>query len=193
MRLFDGLARESTYISAIARTLIGMRGVKPDSRHTIVDIVEAQARATPHAVAFYYLDSTMTYAALDAGANRVAHWARNAGVRRGDAVALLMDNRPEYVTCWLGLLKVGAIAALINTNLRGAALAHSISIADARHVIVGEELAGAYLEASPHIESRPTAWSAGGAIEGMENLDKALAAACASPADHAWREGVTCK
>ena len=55
MGLFDGLARESTYISAIARTLIGMRGVKPDSTHTIVDIVEAQARATPQAIAFYYL------------------------------------------------------------------------------------------------------------------------------------------
>jgi len=193
MGLFDGLARESTYISAIARTLIGMRGVKPDSSHTIVDIVEAQARATPNAIAFYHLNTSMTYAALDAGANRIAHWAHQAGVRRGDAVALLMENRPDYVVCWLGLLKAGAVAALINTNLRGAALAHSIAIADARHAIVGEELAKAYLEALPHIAQRPTGWIAGGAVAGMENLDAALASACTSPADPAWREGVTCK
>ncbi len=193
MGLFDGLARESTYISAIARTLIGMRGVKPDSSHTIVDIVEAQARATPHAIAFYYLDSSLSYAALDAGANRVARWAHNAGVRRGDAVALLMENRPDYVICWLGLLKVGAVAALINTNLRGAALAHSIAIAEARHAVVGEKLAQAYLEALPQIDSRPTGWVAGGALQGMENLDAALASVCTSAADRAWREGVTCK
>ncbi len=193
MGLFDGLARESTYISAIARTLIGMHGVKPDSSHTIVDIVEAQARATPHGIAFYYLDSSLSYAALDAGANRVAHWARNAGVRRGDAVALLMENRPDYVICWLGLLKVGAVAALINTNLRGAALAHSIAIAEVRHAIVGEELAQAYLEALPQIDSRPSGWIAGGALQGMENLDAALASVCTSAADRAWREGVTCK
>ncbi|MGZ5924750.1 MAG: AMP-binding protein, partial [Rhizomicrobium sp.] len=161
MGLFDGLARESTYISAIARTLFGMRGVKPDSPHTIVDIVEAQARKTPDAVAFYYLDSTMSYAALDGAANRIAHWARQNGVRRGDAVALLMENRPDYVAAWLGLLKAGAIAALINTNLRGNALAHSIAIAGARHAIVGAELAEAYLEAAPQIDSRPTGWSAG--------------------------------
>jgi fatty-acyl-CoA synthase len=193
MGLFDGLARESTYLSAIARTLIGLRGVTPDSRHTIVDIIDAQAHATPNSVAFYYLDSSMTYAALNAGADRVAHWARKAGVQRGESVALLMENRPDYVTCWLGLLKVGAVAALINTNLRGSALAHSIAIAKARHAIVGEELAAAYLEALPQIQARPAGWISGGALQGMENLDAALAAACASPADQAWREGVTCK
>jgi fatty-acyl-CoA synthase len=191
MGLFDGLARESTYISAIARTLFGMRGVKPDSPHTIVDIVEAQARKTPDAVAFYYLDSTMSYAALDGAANRIAHWARQNGVRRGDAVALLMENRPDYVAAWLGLLKAGAIAALINTNLRGNALAHSIAIAGARHAIVGAELAEAYLEAAPQIVSRPTGWSAGGQVAGLEYLDAAPLSS--APANPAWRDGVTCK
>jgi fatty-acyl-CoA synthase len=189
--LFDGLARESTYISAIARTLIGMRGVKPDSPHTIVDIVESQARETPDAIAFYYLDSTMSYAALDAAANRIAHWARKSGVQQGDAVALLMDNRPDYVACWLGLLKAGAIAALINTNLRGNALAHSIAISGARHAIVDAELADAYLEAAPQIEPRPVGWSADGRVEGLEVLD--AAALPDTPADPGWRDGVTCK
>lgn len=191
MGLFDGLARESTYISAIARTLIGMRGVKPDSAHTIVDIVEAQARTTPDAVAFYYLDSATTYAALDAAANRIAHWARQNGVARGDAVALLMENRPDYVASWLGLLKAGVIAALINTNLRGQALAHSIAIAGARHVIVGTELAEAYCEAAPQIVPRPTGWSSGGHVAGLEDLD--AASLSPAPADAAWRAGVTCK
>ncbi len=191
MGLFDGLTRESTYISAIVRTLIGMRGVKPDSPHTIVDIIQSQARETPDATAFYYLDSNMSYAALDAAADRIAHWARQSGVQQGHAVALLMENRPDYVACWLGLLKAGAIAALINTNLRGNALAHSIAISGARHVIVGNELADAYLEAAPQIEPRPAGWSAGGRAEGLEDLDAAVLPN--TPADPGWRHGITCK
>ena len=102
-----------------AARFIGLRGTKPDSPRTIGDIVEAQARATPDAVAFYYQNRTLSYAELDRYADRVAHWASGVGVGRGDVAALLMENRPEYVATWLGLLKVGAVAALINTNLRG--------------------------------------------------------------------------
>jgi len=189
MGLAGAVGREATYISAIARTLIGLRGVTPDSPGTIVDVVEKQARAAPDAPVFYYLDSTMSYRALDDRANRVAHWAKHAGIRRGEAVALLMENRPDYVATWLGLLKVGAVAALINTNLRGAALAHSIAIAEARHAIVGAELAATFADAG----AIPKAWSAGGALPGFEDFDAALAAEPAGAADKAWRAGVTCK
>lgn len=193
MGLFDAIAREYTYISAVGRTLIGMREVRPDSAHTIVDIIEAQARATPDAIVFFHHDATMSYAALNASADRIAHWARQSGVQRGDAVALLMENKPDYVAAWLGLLKVGAVAALINTNLRGAALAHSITISDARHVIVGIELAAPYLDAAPLIAHHPTGWSEGGIIAGMADFDAALKAQPSAPADRAWRDGVLCK
>ena len=63
------------------------------------------------------------------------------GIGRGTPVALLMENRPDYIAAWLGLFKVGAQVALINTNLVGTALAHSIAISGARHAIVGAELA----------------------------------------------------
>jgi len=187
------IAREAIYISTIARTFWSLRAVKPNSPHTIVDIVEKQVRATPDAVAFYYLDRTMTYAQLDAYANRVAHWAKANGIARGDAVALLMENRPEYVATWLGLLKVGAVTALINTNLRGQPLAHSIAIAEARHAIVGAELAETFAEAAPQIAPAPKGWCAGGTCPGLEDFDAALAAQPADAADPAWRAGVTAK
>jgi fatty-acyl-CoA synthase len=193
MGLFDAVSREATYISAIGRTLIGLRGTTPDSPRTIVDIVEDQARATPDNIAFYFHDRTMSYAALDAHANRVARWAAANGIARGDAVALLMENRPEYVATWLGLLKAGAVAALINTNLRGIPLAHSIAIANAKHAIVGAELAETYLEAAPQIAPRPVGWSTGGPATGLSDFDAALAAQPGDAVGRAWRAGVTCK
>jgi fatty-acyl-CoA synthase len=187
--LFDAISREAAYITSIGRTMRRMRHVKPDSPVTIVDIVGGFAARAPASPAILFEDRVLSYGALNALANRYAHWAHGAGIVRGEAVALLMENRPEYIAAWLGLLKVGAVASLINTNLRGAPLAHSIAVSETRHVIVGAELADSYAEAAPLLQAKPLAWITGGG----ENLDVALAAASSAEPDPAWRAGVTCK
>ena len=82
-----------------------------------------------------------TYAGLAAQARRYANWAAAAGVRRGDVVALMLANRPDYLAAWAGISRAGGVAALINTNLRGEALDHCLNVADPRHIIVEEDLA----------------------------------------------------
>ena len=64
MSLTAAVRRETVYLSAILRTLWMLRKVKPDSRRTIVDIVEAHARRTPNAPAVYCQDEVITYAAI---------------------------------------------------------------------------------------------------------------------------------
>jgi fatty-acyl-CoA synthase len=191
--LFDSISRETTYITGIGRSLIRMRHVKPDSPITIVDIVSGFARHAPDSTAILYLDRRVSYGELEAGANRYAHWGASIGIHHGDVVALLMENRPEYLMAWLGLLKLGAIVALINTNLRGNPLAHSIGVAEARHLILDSELAENYSEARALIDHPPTTWATGGKVENCEDLDAALAAASPTPPNPAWRAGVTCK
>ena len=51
-----------------------------------------------------------------------------------------MPNRPEYLAVWLGIAKAGGATALINTNLAGASLAHSLNIVGARIAIVDATL-----------------------------------------------------
>ena len=67
----------------------------------------------------------------------MAHTFEDAGFKPGDTVALLLDNRPEYVAIWLGLAKAGLIIALINYNLKGSSLSHSINIVGSKAVIFG--------------------------------------------------------
>jgi fatty-acyl-CoA synthase len=191
--MFSGVAREVIYVSSVARSLGSMRHVKPDSRITIVDIIQRHARRRPDSIAILCGDEVITYAQLNARADRIAHWAHAQNIRPGDAVALLMENRSEYIIAWLGLLKVGATVALINSNLRGTPLAHSIAIANARHLVLGHELAATYADARREIDSPPAAWVEGGDAHDFESLDAALRQTPATPADPAWREGVTCK
>lgn len=69
----------------------------------------------------------------------MAHIFEEAGFKAGDTVALVLDNRPEYVAIWLGLAKAGIITALINHNLKDKPLIHSIQIADCKAVIFGAD------------------------------------------------------
>lgn len=192
MEVFDAVSRETIYLASLGRTLFRMRHVKPSSTITIADIVEGFARGKPDNPAVLYDDQTISYRALDEGANRYANWARTQGIGRGDAVALLMENRPDYIMAWLGLLKLGAVAALINTNLRGQPLAHSVSIIGAKHLILGAELAETYSDAQTLNKTPPVIWAKGGAVEGAVNLDTALEAA-STTFDAGLRAGLTCR
>ncbi len=85
---------------------------------------------------------TFSYRALAERSRRYTRWALAQGLAKGDVVALLMPNRPEYLAIWLGLTRAGATVALLNTNLTGASLAFCIDIVAPRHVIVAAELVG---------------------------------------------------
>ena len=193
MGLLHAIGREYTYISSIGRSLYRLRHTKPESPRTISDIVEEFGRSKPATIAILYQDRTYTYAELNAAANRYARWAMAQGIRKGDVVALFMENRPEYLFAWLGVVKLGGIVALINSNLRGQPLAHCVGIAQARHAIVGSEFADAYLEASAFLETRPIVWVRGARAPGTEDLDAALAEASPATLDIAVRNGLVCK
>jgi solute carrier family 27 (fatty acid transporter), member 1/4 len=73
--------------------------------------------------------------------NRVANYfLTKLNLKKGDCVALFMENQPEHPGIWLGLSKIGVITALVNTNLKNEPLLHSINVAKAKYVIYGSSL-----------------------------------------------------
>jgi fatty-acyl-CoA synthase len=193
MGLAEAVNREATYIAAVARTLAMTRPVRPDAKLTIADWIERWARERPASPAIFCGDRVVSYGELDSGANRIARWARAQGLAKGDVVSLLMENRPEYVMTWLGLLKNGCVAALINTQLTGPALAHSINIAGAKHLILGGELVESYASAGLGVEVPPLLWATGGPIQGCEDFDAALSAQSGEPLGNGSRDDIRCR
>jgi fatty-acyl-CoA synthase len=131
-----GLHFLRAYVPAVAAVLKAAPGRKVDYS----DFLTASIRKRGERPALIGDEGSMTWAELDEFANRTAHWALSEGLGRGDVVALLMANRPEYIAIWLGLSRVGVITALLNTNLTGDRLAHCMNEAATNHWIVGEEL-----------------------------------------------------
>jgi fatty-acyl-CoA synthase len=135
---FDAKFARKAWIRALARC------APIDERPTVtfpilMDQLALEFGAAP---ALISSDGSLTYRGLAARANQYARWGLAQGLQPGEAVALLCPNRAEYVAVWLGLTRIGAVVALINTQLSGEPLAHCIRVAAPRMVIVAAELAG---------------------------------------------------
>lgn len=109
-------------------------------------VLEACAREHPDAHALAFKGERWTYQALNDQVNQFANALYRSGTRRGDVVAVLLENRPELLIAVAALAKLGAVAALLNTSQRGAVLQHSIDLVGAERAIVGAELIQAYSE-----------------------------------------------
>ena len=130
------LKSEIAYAGGILRALKRTRPIAENRSLTLGDYLERWAKTYDDRPALLSETETFTYRQLDARANRYARWARAQGLGKGDAICLMMANRPEYVAIWLGMARAGVATALVNTNLAGPSLAHSIAIVGAKAAIV---------------------------------------------------------
>jgi fatty-acyl-CoA synthase len=117
---------------------------------------------------------TFGFGALAFRMNQYSRWALHAGVAKGETVALMMGNRPEYFAIWLGLTQIGAVVALVNVNLRGRALAHCLKLASARRAIVAEEFAESCETALEGVSPALEIWRHGGADPSIDRLIEAF-------------------
>ena len=149
-------------ITEVARTLaevppiLGLaREMKPrptSTRDCFGARVETTASKYPQEVAVIFEGKQLTWRELNEYANRYVGALRGMGLKHGDTVSVLMENRIEYLATLIALNKMGATAALINTNLTGAPLAHCISITNSSMCLFGEER----LEAVTDVRDDPT-------------------------------------
>jgi fatty-acyl-CoA synthase len=186
----ERIGRDLRYARLAGRAALTLAGVRPDAETTVADAIEDRAASDPERTALVFEDRELGYRELDRAANRVARWARTQGLGPGDVVALLMENRPEYVVHWLGLAKIGVTTALINTHLTGRPLAHSLGVAGAKHLVLGAELAERWAGAREQMEAPPQAWASGGAVPGAEDLDAVVAERSPVPLGATARAGV---
>jgi fatty-acyl-CoA synthase len=107
--------------------------------YTMTDRLEERVNEFGDRPFLMYGQESYTYAQANQRINQVAHAARAQGVQKGDVVALAMENRPAYFFVWLGLAKVGAKVAFLNTHVSGKPLAHAIAVTGANKVVIGEE------------------------------------------------------
>jgi len=134
-------------LAKVPNMLKAARYLNPlNTKVSLGKVIEDAAAKHPHNAAIIYQDVELTYQQFNAHANKVAHYLIGQGIKKGDVIGLFMENRPEFLICAVGIAKVGAVAALINTSQTGRVLSHSLNLVQPKMAIVGEELTAPFDE-----------------------------------------------
>jgi long-chain acyl-CoA synthetase len=124
---------------------------------------------------------TISYGELYARSQRVAAILNEAGLRRGDGVALLLPNRPEFFEIAWGCQLSGLYYTAVNTHFTPDEVAYVIGDSDARAVFVDAsmtDLASRILDTNAAVDVHI---SVGGSLQGWRSYDDAVSAAGDAP------------
>ena len=104
----------------------------------LASVLEHPARLTPERIAVTCGPQQISYAALDAQANRLAAGLHAMGIRAGDHVALSCPNVPWFPVAYFGILKAGAVVVPLNVLLKPREIAYHLKDSHAKAYLAFE-------------------------------------------------------
>lgn len=112
------------------------RSLRPYPARTLVDMVGKTAREVPESPALFFMGSTLKYCDLERQSDAFAFALVEAGVRKGDRVALLMPNVPQMIVSELGIWKAGAVVVPLNPLYTSQELEFALNESEAEIAVV---------------------------------------------------------
>lgn len=117
--------------------------------------LEQSAQRFPRKTALVCDRQRLTYAELESAANCLARALIEKGIRRGDRVAIHMDNSPQAVIAMFAILKAGAVFLIINPTTKTKKLTYILNNCRARAIVLPERKLSEHEELvahTPHLE-----------------------------------------
>jgi acyl-CoA synthetase (AMP-forming)/AMP-acid ligase II len=93
------------------------------------------ARLTPDRIALNFYGREITYGELNRMIDRVAWGLVGLGVKKGDRVAVHMENCPQFVIAYFGIQRAGGVVVAVNPMFKGAELEYELNDAGVETLI----------------------------------------------------------
>ncbi|KAL6261278.1 hypothetical protein P5V15_008800 [Pogonomyrmex californicus] len=135
----------------------------------VADIFRQYVSRHPNKICFIFEDQEWTFQQIEDFSNKIANIFKAHGYKKGDTIALLLENRPEFIAIWLGLNKLGVITSLLNTNLRKSSLLHCINISKCQAFIYGIDFFDAVTDIASSLDAKLTLYRFGNHSNAMSN------------------------
>ena len=129
----------------------------------------------------------VTFGQLDERSNRLAQLMWDAGLRRGDHVALFMENHARYFEVYWAALRSGLYITTVNRFLSAEEVAFIVGDCGAKVLVTSSTLGDIAQAILPLIAGCPVRLMVDGAREGFERYEEAIAAFPNRPLDEPWR------
>jgi crotonobetaine/carnitine-CoA ligase len=105
----------------------------------IRELLEKQSEKYPDKIFLYFENEKVTYQSFDLHVNRVASGLRKMGIRKGDMLAIMLPNSPEFLYVWMGLSKIGAVEVPININFTEPEVKYILQHSEASGIVIHQD------------------------------------------------------
>ncbi|WP_216828614.1 ATP-dependent acyl-CoA ligase [Alkalihalobacterium elongatum] len=108
--------------------------------NNLVEVIELNAQNIPHQTFLEFKEERYTYQEVEEKSNQTAnHLKKQYGIKKGDHVAMMLKNSPEFLWIWFGLAKLGAVMVPLNTSIKGESLKYILNHSDSTMIIFHSE------------------------------------------------------
>ena len=154
-------------------------------------MLDDAAENHPNSTATIFFNRKRSYKSISDAAWRFANGLRRLGVKKGDRVALVLPNSPQFVIAFYGALRAGAIVGPCNPLYTPPELQYQLADSGATVVVVLSRLYPVVKAARPKTAVEQTMWSplfsSAIAVARMADMPEAVATQASAPSSAAIR------
>ncbi len=107
----------------------------------LATLLTESTKRNPAKTAIIFDDFRMTYAELQSASNKFANVLQQNGLQRGQKVAIMLPNVPQFMICYYGILKAGGVVVPLNVLLKAPEVTYHVNDSEAVAVIVWQGFA----------------------------------------------------
>lgn len=115
--------------------------IDPDRYSSIVDIFEQSIEKYSANVSYINMGKSITFAELDELSRDFAAYLQHSGLKKGDAVAIMMPNLIQYPVALFGILRAGMTVVNVNPLYTPRELQHQLTDSNAKAIVIVENFA----------------------------------------------------
>ncbi|MCK6422019.1 MAG: long-chain-fatty-acid--CoA ligase [Aquabacterium sp.] len=141
--------------------------VKVDVYPTLVALVDDSLRKNRDAAAYKFMGRSFTFAEIDEASRALAAWMQSSGLERGDRVAVMMPNVPQYPVAVCAILRAGLVVVNVNPLYTPRELEHQLKDSGAKAIVILENFAATLQQVIEQVPTKKVVLAAMGDMMGF--------------------------
>jgi long-chain acyl-CoA synthetase len=141
--------------------------VKTDLYPSLVALLEESFRRYRNLPAYKFMGKTITFGQVDDLSRAFAAWLQAQGLARGDRVAIMMPNVPQYPVAVAAILRAGFVVVNVNPLYTPRELEHQLMDSGAKAIVIVENFAATLQQVLDAVPTKQVVLAAMGDILGL--------------------------
>ena len=126
---------QKSWPDKVSKTLTYRLGLRP-----LHEYVKQNANHTPNHLAYSFYGKELLWKDVDESVDKFAQFLADQGVKKGDCIALFMQNCPQYIIAHYGIQRLGGIVVPLNPMYKESELEYLINEVKIKAIVAGQEL-----------------------------------------------------